>query len=658
MKVKRLGLALAAVLGVTTLFTGCGGSTQIDFYAGDKLDSNGNMIFNEELFYLNENKGPAADPFVLDDTARSGYYYISSTQGDLMLYRSKDMMTMEPVGPALDIEKGTVIANATGTRGSKWAPEFIYDEDDGCYYVFFSAKPVDGANGTFTAGKGVIEGTGYNMPYLGRSDKPEGPYTILDFTNPEEVGAYTHSLNDKGNVKLNLFDFSEGIWGVDDDGQFVEPTETNYADLWRPSYPQAYAKYAYLDPASFASAGMSIGKTEAQTNGGYSNGIDLHPFVDPETGDKYLYLTMNSNDNFIVGLKMKKDPVTGKSSWLNPDWKSFTPITRTNYWTIEDWRNDRTVNDEDQPCYDIDTNINEGTTVIYHRGVYYLTFSAGRYEDSTYQVCQAVADSPLGPYRKLREYENGILLSGDLQGSQEMSGTGHHAILTIGKQMFIYYHSHNDYEIMGTERHGNIDELKWVTITDYRGDPLDVLVANGPTATLQPRIEAYAKYRNLAEDAVITLTDKSALEEGSKLKYAYDGLLSTYKYGDYDFYETYMQETRIVKTATFVVDLEKPSSVRAVMVYNSKNEWEIFLKISRMEFITKSGKKYYLKNVPFPKLYYTMLDITGEVDYVRPGAAAFAEFYELKDIQTVRITIEVPKDQEVVGISEIRVLGR
>ena len=50
--------------------------------------------------------------------------------------------------------------------------------------------------------------------------------------------------------------------------------------------------------------------------------------------------------------------------------------------------------------------------------------------------------------------------------------------------------------------------------------------------------------------------------------------------------------------------------------------------------------------------------MTGEILYISPGAAAYAEFYELADIVKVRVTVEVPEGQEDVGISEIRVLAK
>ena len=50
-------------------------------------------------------------------------------------------------------------------------------------------------------------------------------------------------------------------------------------------------------------------------------------------------------------------------------------------------------------------------------------------------------------------------------------------------------------------------------------------------------------------------------------------------------------------------------------------------------------------------------DFDGTFYYVTPGVAAYAEFEEL-NAKSIRITVEVPKGQESVGISEIKILGK
>ena len=213
------------------------------------------------------------------------------------------------------------------------------------------------------------------------------------------------------------------------------------------------------------------------------------------------------------------------------------------------------------------------------------------------------------------------------------------------------YHRHNDPIVGGGARNPAVDEIKWVTIKDKDGNDLDVMYANGPTATVQPKIEAFAEYKNIADEATIS--------GHTDVKYLNDGLLSIYKYVNEEFGK-YIQETVITDTTTFTLDFEEARTVRAVMVYASKDEFAAFGKIARMEFVCiEDGKEVvrYIKDVVLSAECYQANDYDGSVFYISPGAAAYAEFDEL-NVKSIRITIDVPENQESVGISEIRVLGK
>ena len=189
----------------------------------------------------------------------------------------------------------------------------------------------------------------------------------------------------------------------------------------------------------------------------------------------------------------------------------------------------------------------------------------------------------MGPYRKLTEAEGGVLISGNTSGSQEVSGTGHHSFIPVGEKLYMIYHRHNDVIAAGSARNPAIDEVQWLTIRDKDGNDLDVMYTNGPTCTVQPRIDAFAEYVNIAPEATV-----SGSENG---EFMTDGLLSVYKYAHPDFLQ-YVQETTIKKTTTFTFDFAQARPVRAVMVYNSKMEDTAFAKVARMEFVCEEdGKK-------------------------------------------------------------------
>ena len=223
--------------------------------------------------------------------------------------------------------------------------------------------------------------------------------------------------------------------------------------------------------------------------------------------------------------------------------------------------------------------------------------------------------------------------------------------------MYIVYHRHVDPVTMGVRRYAAVDEVEWITIKDRDGNDLDIMYANGPTTTIQPAI--VGEYKNIAEEAQIELASGS-LADGSSLKWLNDGLLSTYMYGDPAFYDTYVRETEIANTATFELTFDTARTVRAIMVYNSKNTENIFLNISRVEFVCEEdGKEVtrFIEDLAFPEEFYQKADIGNEILYVTPGAAAFSEFYEL-NVKSIKVTVEVPAGQSLVGISEIRVLGK
>ena len=603
---------LSFVLILTLMLTGCSWMRyELPSYQGTLAEGEVKSAYNEELFMRNDKFTDGPDPFVFDNTTRDGYYYLFGTSGDLYCYRSTDLAQWEPVGNALDLmhydENGEPIEERRVAWEVVWAPEVVYDDATGLYYLFFSASPQKDED--VTAGGEVLEGTAYCQLLVAVSEEPCRGFRLVNFTDGSSCG------------EENLHTFNEN------------------------KYPHYYAKYAFLNPDDYhafitADRGDNIDLQYA----GYIGGIDPHPFVDVN-GDKYLYWVDISAEPFrICAVRM--------DNWLKPDWSTATALTCAKYYTIADWKAALNGQYVETVSYEEQFNIiNEGPVMTFHNGKYYLTFSVNSYNNSTYQVGQAVSDSPLGPFRKLTEAEGGLLLSTISLGSQELSGTGHHSLVTVGEQMFIIYHRHNDFVVGGAARNPAIDEVKWLSITDKDGNPLDVMYTNGPTCTVQPKAEKYSKYKNIAVEATVSGTEN--------MQYLTDGLLSVHKYGAPQLME-YVKETEISETTTFTFDFDEARTVRAVMVYNSKLEQNIFESISEIELVCQENGKdkiYYIRDVAFSNEHFRFNTYDNEVFYVTPGAAAYAEFDE-RTVTSIRITVEVPEDQECVGISEIRILGK
>ena len=621
----RTGLALAAALAaVCTLFAGCRESSiqyEVPSYQGTLREGQTKSDYNEALFYRNDKKTSAIDPFVLDNTAVDGYYYLYGTEASLFCYRSTDLTDWEPVGNTLDnlsyAEGGSLTETRRVTYDQIWAPEVVYDAEEQKYYMFFSASPQEDT--TVTAGEGVAEGTGYQLLMVAVSDYPDRGFQLVNFKDAASCG------------EENLHDYNETAGIIGADGE--------YEDAW----PQYYAKYLLFDPEDYKAFATANGGFRGGSFGGFEGGIDPHPYVD-SNGDKYLFWVDSTGTDRLSAVKM--------INWLTPDWSTATPITYHSYYTVADWEAAQAGEYVEQVSYELsDVGINEGPVVTEHNGKYYLTFSVNAYADSSYQVAQAVSDNLLGPYRKLTEEEGGILISGGTQGSQEVSGTGHHSFVTVGGKTYIIYHRHDDFVQAGSARNHAIDEIKWITVKDIDGNDLEVMYANGPTCTVQPKIEAFSDYRNIAEEAAVSGSDDAGLLN--------DGLLSLYKYASPEFAE-YIKETGITQTTTFTFDFDTARTVRAVMVYNSKYEDTCFTKVSRIELVCEEdGKEVvrYIKDIEFSTEYYKANDYDGSIYYITPGAAAYAEFDEL-NVKSVRVTVEVPEGQESVGISEVRILGK
>ena len=624
-KTRNIALLLTAILLLSCmLLTGCMLQVQYEIpsYQGQLQEGQSKSEFNQELFYRNDHKiDDSPDPFVFDNTARDGYYYLYGTKGDLFCSRSKDLMNWESVGNALDIQdyvNGQPSEIRRTIWKDIWAPEVVYDPDDGKYYMFFSATPEEDAN--VTAGNGVMQGTYWEIIMVAVSDYPDHGFVPVNFKDAASCG------------EENVHDFNTTI-GIKD------PTTDEYLPAW----PHYFAKYLFFDPEDYMNFAKENGGFIGAGRGGFESCIDPHPYVD-ENGDKYLFWVKSGGADRIAVVKME--------NWLKPDWSTAKLLVAHGFYTIEDFFASLDGEMVESVPYEMtSTSINEGPAVLKHNGKYYLTFSSGSYADNSYKVVQAVSDNLMGPYRKLTMEEGGILISGELAGSQDITGTGHHSFVQVGDQLLMIYHRHNDPVVGGGARNPAVDEMKWITIVDKDGNDLDVMYANGPTSTVQPKIEAFADYKNIADEATIS--------GHTDVKYLNDGLLSIYKYVNEDFGK-YVQETVITDTTTFTLDFEEARAVRAVMVYASKDEFAAFSKIARMEFVcVEDGKEVvrYIKDVELSAECYQANDYDGSVFYISPGAAAYAEFDEL-NVKSIRITIDVPENQNSVGISEIRVLGK
>ncbi|MEE1328786.1 MAG: family 43 glycosylhydrolase, partial [Oscillospiraceae bacterium] len=163
---------------------------EIASYQGQLAEGQTKSDYNSELFYRNDKKADCPDPFVLDNTAVDGWYYLYGTESSLFCYRSRDLMDWERVGNALDNmgwdESKKISEIRRTTWKDIWAPEVVYDPDDGLYYMFFSATPEEDKN--VKEGNGVMGGScGYVM-MVAVSQYPDRDFRLVNFKDPASCG--------------------------------------------------------------------------------------------------------------------------------------------------------------------------------------------------------------------------------------------------------------------------------------------------------------------------------------------------------------------------------------------------------------------------------------------------------------------------------------
>lgn len=604
--IKKVVSVVAALSLSVCLFAGCSGETQIKtvyelpYYSGTNINEiTGEPEYNQNLWRRNTDLISGADPFVLDNTAQDGYYYLYSTGATnaFSAYRSKNFTTWESVGQVLTGEDGW---------SAYWAPEVVAEENvDGglTYYLFYSAMPSE------------LAASEEKVMFVATADSPAGPFEMVDFTDEASCGAgNTHaSAGDTSYGKFALFDYEAMCEALN------EKCGTDFTVSELPSL------------------------------------IDSHPFV-TANGEKYIYFSLE-DPRGIVGMKM--------NNWYSIDYSTVTLLTRVGYYSIEDYEKEQAGENVEKNEYElIGAEVNEGPEVIEHDGKYYLTFSVNGFYDASYSVMQSVGDSPLGPFTKLKDDQNGLFLSADLGSNAMASGTGHHSFFTVGDKLYICYHRHN---IVGSIDGGRgicVDEVKWVETEDENGETLDVLYANGPTVTVQPRFDTEAEYVNIAEEGTVTLVS-GTLENGSFASCLNDGLLSYNVSVSQEFLDAYVHEATSATDATYEITFSETREVRGFMVYGSKFMDRYFSSVRDVEIVAVNNgteRTYYIEELPIDNscVVYNEDELAlGNyvIENVVYGSGVYAEFNAI-NVKSIRFTVTRPEGQESVGVSEIAVLGK
>lgn len=172
------------------------------------------VILQVPVFHNPVIRHNCADPTVLDDRARTGYFYAYSTRtkaANLPVYRSKDLVDWEFVGD------GFPDGQPSWVKGSSlWAPDINYV--DGHYQLYYALGVWDGV---YVCGSGVAT-----------SDSPTGPFIDHgEVVSTKSIGV-TNCIDpcffDDGKDRYLFWGSlgpGSGVWAVklSDDGLSVAP---------------------------------------------------------------------------------------------------------------------------------------------------------------------------------------------------------------------------------------------------------------------------------------------------------------------------------------------------------------------------------------------------------------------------------------------------
>ncbi len=584
---------------------------ELDYY--DNLDNQTNktsIAFNQKLFYDNNMRAgyiAGADPSVMEITKagdKNQGKYVMMVTGNaanqtIPVYLSADLVNWKEIGKINIVDESGQAATLAANKDI-WAMEMVYDEKEQKYYLFFSATPE----------AQITDSAIQQVPYVAVGDSYTGNFQLI-----------THED----------YKYADGSGLSQGAGSEV----LGYA---------AYLKYALFDPYKIGQRLTVLkeqGLVDYATERAFQ-AIDLHPFVDDD-GKKYLYFSLTGGDQVIMGVEM--------DNWTTPRYDTLTVLTQN--------QKDAVINGQSVAMER--NNTNEGPWMTKHNGKYYLTFSINGYGTDNYKVLQAVADEPLGAFRKLSVEEGGILIGADRIG--EISGPGHHSLIEKNGEMYIIYHAHRDPAAPSYKRYVAVDKVEWIT----NGNGLEVMYVNGPTKTsVQPLPEFATGYKNVAPLATVTatniksgstvtgLTDKVWNSKGGTWKGQNSG--TSYIFGD-----NFVKDVEFGGNSVITMTFENPVNARAIMIYNSSDISKAFDSIDKIEFVGTDGRVKCITNLGFNTAgnTYTFADyqgvVTGDNKFI--CGASVAEFNEI-DVNEIRITMKAGEGKTDLAIGEIVVLGK
>lgn len=567
---KKTGLfalvaALALIAGSASGCSESGTGVALDYGTGGESKT----VYNRDLFYNNKNETVGADPGVFyvsesEDETWGGYYYMYTTGSTNSTFTTSDGNTY-----AFQCYRSKNLSD--WQRVGKYAKGYSLQVT--------ASDWTDGGTDTFWAPE-VIRNPSSGKYYMYFSAAAKKELTISE-KSAQYDRLYVGIAVGESPVDFRIL--GSETWVDDADGNVI------------------------------TGATIPIDFQKAYGLNGVFSVIDANPFLDDD-GTLYLYFNKHTDSNSetpaligVWGVKMR--------DFVTPDYSTLTLICSPNALTSSGGLvNGKPAVISREGNYPFsEGSINEGPCMVKHNGKYYMTYSANGYSSASYSVHQAISDSPLGTFTKPLLTEGNPVLAST---KTYVSGTGHHSIVKVGNDYMIVYArmgNPSNYA-MGWFRIIGADKLNF--IANDAGN--EVLVANGPSYSLQPLPESVSGYKNVARNASITVKD------GENVKYLNDGVIPYYTL-------TQNWEFEGKTGSQITLSWSNPVAVSAIMIYNSQDYNTAFKNIKSIKFylaeqpswLTTAADYAEISGLEFPE------ECVIESDLML-GSAAIAEFDELK----------------------------
>ena len=281
------------------------------------------------------------------------------------------------------------------------------DNGHGASFSNLTVSEMDGygftqASGTMTYRNPVFRDSQAAEPGVLKVD---GKYYCYSTSAP--IGYYVYVSEDLVHWTNEGLCMGEA-WGLSRSGYYWAPEVVRRAD-------GKYVMVASVEEhLGFATADSPLGPFIPEKSWTFDKTIDGHIFLD-EDGHGYLFCVSwrEGHDYGIWAYALEDDLVTVKAE------TEVQVISPTDAWE------------------QVSGRVTEGPFVLKHNGKYYLTYSGNGYDAKEYAVGYAIADSPLGPYKK---YAANPILS----YTSKLYGPGHHSFTVSpdGEELIIVYHTH------------------------------------------------------------------------------------------------------------------------------------------------------------------------------------------------------------------------